>query len=401
MASTLHTAEILYGPGTSEPIGRERGLLLDDTGRLLTIGSIAELAPVSDHRVDHPLITPGFVNAHVHLTDGVMSQQVPGGKGLVSWVESLMAMRGIFEEESVVAGAAATLQEMWEAGTVAVGEVVNDLRTLPAMLRSDISCRLIFELLAADPAGADGAMSRFLDAVSKAGELLPLSPAAHAPYSVSPELVSRLVREARNRNVPFFIHLAEDPAERELYTGRGGAWVDFLAELGIPSDHFARIRRSPIEEYDRAGLIGPGFTAVHLADATDQEIALLAERGASAVLSPGSNLHIGNRLPPYRAIIASGLRFALGTDGRGSAPEMNVLNEARILADSFPEERPGRLLRALTIDGGAILGMPEVTTLETGCRVGLLGHTRAASDAAEDAIASALLDRANRITRIA
>ncbi len=400
MAATLHTAEILYAPGTSLPIGRDRGLLLDEEGVILAIGSNADLARDADRRVDHPLITPGFVNAHVHLTDAVLTERVPGGEGLVPWVESLLARRGTMEEERVVAGATATLQEMWEAGTVAVGEVVNDLRTVPAMLQSEISCRLIFELLAADPAGADDAMRRFRTALSEVEEKLPISPAAHAPYSVSPELTSALVQEARDRNVPFFIHLAEDPAERALYMGVGGPWVDFLAGLGIPSDHFARLRRSPIDEYDRAGLIGPGFTAVHLADATDREIDLLAGRGASAILSPGSNLHIGKRLPPYRRILVSGLRFALGTDGRGSAPSMDVLDEARTLCDAFPEERPGRLLRSLTIDGAAILGMPEVTTLAVGGRIGLLAHTRGASDATEDAIASALLDRANRIARI-
>ena len=400
MSLTLHTAEILYAPGTAEPIGRDRALLIDREGFLLEIGTIDDLADRAGRRVDHPLITPGFVNAHVHLTDGYRAERVPGGSGLVTWIGSLLASRGEAGEDRIAAGAADTLREMEEAGTVAVGEVVNDLQTVVALRQSGIASRLIIEILAADPATAEEAFERYRSLASEADDL-PVSPAAHAPYSVSPALTARLVEEGRRTGAPFFIHLAEDPDERALYSGEGGGWVDFLGALGLPSEHFTSIGRSPIEEFDRLGLLAPGFVGVHLAEATDREVDLLARRGAAAVLSPGSNLHIGNRLPPYRRIVASGLRFALGTDGRGSAPSIDVLNEARILQENFPEEEPRHLLRALTIEGGRILGLPEVTHLVPGGHVGVLAHSISPASPDENGIAGALLDRDNKIRRIA
>ena len=161
MSLTLHTAEILYAPGTAEPIGRDRALLVDREGFLLEIGTVDNLANRAGRRVDHPLITPGFVNAHVHLTDGYRTERVPGGSGLVAWIGSLLASRGEAGEDQIAAGAADTLREMEEAGTVALGEVANDLQTVEALRESGIACRLIIEILAADPATAPaGARAR-------------------------------------------------------------------------------------------------------------------------------------------------------------------------------------------------------------------------------------------------
>ena len=64
------------------------------------------------------------------------------------------------------------------------------------------------------------------------------SPAIHAPYSVSFELIDRIVAEARRRHVPTYIHLVEDPAGREVYGTGEGDWRGFLEEIGVWDDGF-------------------------------------------------------------------------------------------------------------------------------------------------------------------
>ncbi len=129
---------------------------------------------------------------------------------------------------------------------------------------------------------------------------------------------------------------------------------------------------SPIEYLDRLGVLDEHYIAVHLADATAMEIERLASRGVRAILSPRSNLHITGLFPSLHAIVASGMRFALGTDGRGSSPSVDVFDEAAALLDQGTRLPAGRLLDALTVDAAGILQMPDLGSLQMGSRPGLL-----------------------------
>ena len=407
MGKTLYRAEILYdpvdsgrnnGPG-SDPIRSDWGLLIDDAGPLLESAPAAELSGRGDRVVHAPLITPGLVNAHVHLTDAGRRERVPGGEGLIPWVRNLLRSRaGAVPGE----GIAETLQEMLEGGTVAIGEVSNDLGPLDQIEASGITTRFIYELIGTRAAEAEEAIERFRGAAgSDERPAVRFSPAIHAPYSVSLRLIDAIVAEARRRRVPTYIHLAEDPAERELYRSGGGEWRGFLEEIGVWDPAFAPPGEDPIDWFDRRGYLDRRFVAVHLTDATDREIELLAARGAQAILSPTSNLHITDRLPPYRTIVRSGLRFALGTDGRGSNPSMNVLDEARLLAESFPDESSSCLLQGLIPRGASILGFPELARLVPGSSIPLLLHSTPVAEPTEEGVAGVLLDRENRMIRIA
>jgi 5-methylthioadenosine/S-adenosylhomocysteine deaminase len=132
------------------------------------------------------------------------------------------------------------------------------------------------------------------------------------------------------------------------------------------------MNQSPIAYYDELGLLNDRFIAVHLADATASEIRLLAGRGVRAILSPSSNLHITGALPPLDAIAKYGMRFAFGTDGRGSNASIDVVGEARLLWEQAPELPAGRYLDALTSAGAEILQFEELGTIGRGARPGLL-----------------------------
>ncbi len=401
MGKTLYRAEIVYDPlhpATDGPVRSDWGLLVDESGLLHASAPAAELLGEGDRTEHVPLITPGFVNAHVHLTDAGRSGTVPGGEGLIAWVRGLLGARAGAEPGS---GVAETLGEMRDGGTVAVGEVANDLVTLEPIVASGMAARFIYELIGTRPSSAEESIERFRrDVAAHPHPTVRFSPAIHAPYSVSFELIDRIVAEARRRHVPTYIHLAEDPAERELYGTGEGDWRGFLEEIGVWDDGFTPPGIDPIEWFDRRGYLDERFVAVHLTDASDAEIRLLADRGARAILSPTSNLHITDRLPPYRAILRSGLRFALGTDGRGSNPSMDVLDEARLLAESFPEESRVPLLRGLIPEGASILDLPEVAEYRAGRISPFLVHSLEVAEPTEESIIGVLLDRENRISRI-
>ena len=94
--------------------------------------------------------------------------------------------------------------------------------------------------------------------------------------------------------------------------------------------------------------------------------------GAPVVFCPRSNLYIETRLPPLLAARAAGLLPALGTDSLASNASLDVLAEARALADRFPTVPAARAVRMATWNGARALGREDVGRIARGARPGLV-----------------------------
>lgn len=371
---TLHTCEILYSPDLKSPLV-DTAVLVDADGTILSAGRTASMSNDGDERIDHQILMPGVVNAHVHLTDAGRREVVPGGEGLAPWVARLMGTRdaGLSPDERRNA-IRTTLDEMKSTGTVAAGEVVNDQLTLDAVRESGMRCRLIHELIAFRLDRVDAAIAESERMVDENRWNGPVRHAlgAHAPYSVAPSLMHSIVEWSRRAGTHVYQHLAEDPDERELYERGTGRWREFMMNIGAWEDSWKPPGLAPIPYYDRLGFLDRNFVAVHLADASADEIELLGRRGVKVVLSPRSNLHITGLFPDVRTMVRAEMTLAFGTDGRGSSPSMNVFDEATVVLDRLPDLPAGTLLRALTLGGAEVLGFDELGRIRPGRSPGLI-----------------------------
>ena len=106
------------------------------------------------------------------------------------------------------------------------------------------------------------------------------------------------------------------------------------------------------------------------AGAEDRRLA--REAGATVVLCPRSNLHIGGRLADVPALLDDGVAIALGTDSLASTPDLSLWGEIATLARHFPAVPAARWLEAATRGGAQALGLPTHGTLAPGQRPGLL-----------------------------
>jgi aminodeoxyfutalosine deaminase len=133
----------------------------------------------------------------------------------------------------------------------------------------------------------------------------------------------------------------------------GKSPVDYLASLGA---------------FD--GPAPPLLVHMVCAGAEDRRIARQA--GATVVLCPRSNLHIGGRLPDVPALLDDGVPLAVGTDSLASTPDLSLWGELATLARHFPSVPVARWLEAATRGGAQALGLGNHGTLATGQRPGLL-----------------------------
>ncbi len=287
------------------------------------------------------------------------------------WIESVVASRGRFSEEEVRVATAEGIRFLEARGTVAVGDVSNALGHLDLLSASSLSAVVYFELLSWDPAKAEAALvfaeQRRAEVARALRPGLEVRLAAHAPHSVSPSLFGLLVRCGG----PAALHLAESPDETAFLADGSGAWPGFLERRGLGQVAFAPPGSSPVRYADQLGVLHEGLVAVHgvQLDAADREI--LARRGVHVVLCPRSNRHLRVGAADVPALLASGVRLALGTDSLASAETLDVLDDAVLLRQQFPEVDPGALVRMATLGGARALGLDELGSIAPGKRAAL------------------------------
>lgn len=91
-----------------------------------------------------------------------------------------------------------------------------------------------------------------------------------------------------------------------------------------------RYGKTLIAHLDELGLLGPQFTAAHAVWVDDDELARLADRGASVAHNPGSNLRLGSGVAPLRRMRDRGLNVGIGTDGAHCSDNQNMFEAMRL-----------------------------------------------------------------------
>jgi cytosine/adenosine deaminase-related metal-dependent hydrolase len=315
------------------------------------------------------VLLPGLVNAHCHLELSHLQGVAPFGEGFVPWVEAFVNARPRYGEEEAASATAAAIASLEEGGTVAVGDISNRLTHLERLGESSLRSVVFLEALAWEPekgAEAEAWIDERLAAAPVGGQV-ELRPAAHAPHSVSPALLRRLVA----RGGIGTIHLAESPEEcRFLRTG-DGPWAELLDRRGLGHVPFAPPGTTPVRYADDLGLLHPGLVVAHGVHTTAEDREVLAQRGVSVALCPRSNRNIGVGEADVPALLDAGVRLCLGTDSLVSVETLDVLDDAALLAGRFPDLDPAQIVRMATAGGAEALGLDELGTLEPGKRAAL------------------------------
>ncbi len=386
---------------------RDGAVVVDGQGVVVDCGPAGEVLPrhagVTVERVRGVLL-PGLVNAHTHLELSALRGMVPGGAGFVPWVEHMIGARAEGRPEDDAPAIERAVGELEACGTVAVGEVTNSLAAVGELARRGFVGCVFHEVFGVQREPLEARVADLPGVVQERvgvwpGEAFAYAPSPHTLYTTHPDVVRRLVSDARERGVRVSLHLAEHSAERRfLEQGDGPIPAWYEARLKLRRDKLEWPRRSPVKFADDLGALGPHVLCVHLTDARPDELELVAERGAPVILCPRSNLFIETRLPPLLAARAAGIFPALGTDSLASNASLDVLSEARALADRFPTVAARDLVRMATWEGARALGRPDVGRIARGAKPGLFavdageGRGSGAADAriAEDACAFVL-----------
>lgn len=360
-------------------------------GAIVAVGAAADVLPAhagaAVERV-RGVVFPGLVNAHTHLELSALRGQVAGGGGFVNWVERLIGVRSESRPEEDDEAIARAVDELDAAGTAAVGEVTNSLAAVSALTRRGLAGCVFHEVFGVKHEVAHARIEALAaEVTSRLGAWpsreLAYSPAVHTLYTTHSDAVARIFDEARVLGARTTVHLAEHAAERRAIEGGDGPVADWYArQLRIVD--YAWPREPLFDFASRLGALAPNVLLVHLTDARAAELERVARAGSPVVLCPRSNLYIETKLPPFLAMRAAGIEAALGTDSLASNASLDVLAEARALADRFPTVPARELLQMATWNGARALGRADLGRIAAFARPGIVAVD---GDIGEDACA--------------
>jgi cytosine/adenosine deaminase-related metal-dependent hydrolase len=362
-------------PIADDPI--RHGWVAIDRGRIAGVGA----DPAGD-AVDlgRAVILPALVNAHTHFELSYLHGRVPAAGRFIDWIRPLMAARREYPDPAdpaILAAARAGIRQARASGTGLVGDISNTLVTVPLLREADLPAQVFYELLGfntPDPEARVAEARARIDAVAVEGSRVRVSLAPHAPYSVSPALLSAIRADLDAHADPVSsIHVGESADEVELLRRGTGAWRGLLEELGAWHQDWRPPGTSPVAYLSDLGVLDRCVVAVHGVQCDGEELSRLAALGVTIVSCPRSNRYVGVGDPPIEAFYAMDVDVAFGTDSLASVADLNVfaeLKEARRLAPRVPARR---LIESATLTGARALGFErDFGSLEPGKEAALI-----------------------------
>lgn len=274
----------------------------------------AQHLPLPDH-----VLMPGLVNAHSHLAMTLL-RGLGEGQPLKAWLEdTIWPLEARWVSPAFVRdGTRLAVAEMLACGTTAAADMYYFPDEVAAICQA-AGFRLqvafpIVELRNAYASGADECFAKGLALHDQVrGEALVTTCfGPHSAYAVQRKSLERVSMLADELDIGVQTHLHETAAE--VADARRKAGVTWLRLL------------------DGIGLLNESLQAVHMTAVTDDDIALVAERGVRVVHCPHSNMKLASGTCPVPRFLAAGTRVGLGTDGAASNNSLDMFAEARLAA---------------------------------------------------------------------
>lgn len=339
-------------------------------------GSIQHVGPTEDVRAAYPAhrwldlpgcaVTPGFVDAHHHLTQAFAGPLAFGEPSEI-FRRIWLPLEAALTEEEVVASARLAAYESLRGGFTTVvdaGTRSSHDVALIAEATEEAGLRCVLPVICNDADGGDtqALLHRAELHVARweGRRLVHPSLAISIPEAATDTMLTKVARLCEEAGVVLQTHLNEHLAgvERSLLT----------------------TGRRPAEHLHELGVLGPWLLAAHATMLTAREMRLFADSGAAIAYNPVASAWKGNAVAPALLLAELGVRLGLGTDGtRGDAFRLlDAAETAQRLVTGLPtgdtETGRGALWLGCATSGGAdVAGLGHRTgSLEAGRAADLL-----------------------------
>lgn len=308
------------------------------------------------------IIMPGLVNTHTHLPMALfrgLADDLPLSKWLNEYI--FPAEANHIHPESVRIGALLSSAEMLLSGTTTCCDgYFHEDHVAAAM--NEIGMRGILGQGVIDfpapgvPKPEDNVNNaiKFLKKWKNISSLITPSVFCHSPYTCSRSTLTEAKDAADAKGVLFQIHAAETKDEYAF----------------VQTKHYT----TPVKYLDKIGIVDQNTLLVHAVWLDDDDIEIIAKRGARVSHNPGSNMKLASGIAPVPELLKAGVTVGLGTDGCASNNNLDLFSEMNTTAKLHKVNAMNptlmdavTVLKMATIHGAKALGLDAIIgSLEIG-----------------------------------
>ena len=381
---------------------RDAAVVIDGE-TILDVGDAAAMArayPAAEHEdCGDALLLPGLVNAHTHLELSDMSAVERRGS-FAEWIMSVIRTRaslGTLGGDSAANAARLGAAESLRFGVTTVGDVSKFAAdTRPALAASPLRV-ISFGEVQAMAGRRDLLGSRLAEATDLRFDgwddrnRLRVAVTPHAPYSVEPAGYRACLAWAETHGRPITTHLAETPDEAAFLADHDGPLMQIWHALRDWRDDVPKFAGGPVRLAKHLGLLDYPTLLAHVNYADDAELDLLAAGRASVVWCPRTHDYFGHAPHRWREMLGRGVNVCVGTDSRASSPDLNAVDDLRLLRRQHRDVPAATLWEMVTTRPAAALGVADrVGSLRAGGWADVVSFP--AAGAAADPLAAVLDD---------
>jgi 8-oxoguanine deaminase len=364
------------------------GLFIRD-GFIEQVGSTSELPELADEILDMTghIILPGLINTHHHFYQ-TLTRVVPAAQNanLFNWLKTLYPIWGRMTPDDIQVSTQTALAELALSGCTTASDHLyiypNGSRLDDEIFAaSEIGLRLHASRGSMSLGESNGGLPpdhvvedeafilkdsrRLIEQYhdSRPGAMVCIVLAPCSPFSVTASLMRESAALARQYEVHLHTHLAETQDEEAFCLEKSGF--------------------RPVAYMGQLNWLGNDVWFAHSVHVNKEEIKVYAETGCGVAHCPTSNMRLASGIAPIMDMLEAKVKVGLGVDGSASNDGSNILEEtrqammvARLRAGLMgasksdtmenPIMKARQVLEIATLGGAAVLGRPDLGSLEKG-----------------------------------
>lgn len=290
-----------------------------------TIDYIGEEAPTSKYGeikdMSGKLLIPGLINTHTH-SPMTLLRGAGTGLPLQKWLfEAIFPVEDQMTESDVIIGAQFAILEMLAGGTTCFEDMYWNYSALaPMILDSGVKVNA-GSVVQLNDQNADWARAfadkrlqgniDFYKQFNNAGDgRIHCDLQFHSEYLSNDYYVGKASEIMHEYNMPLHIHISETKLEHEECIERRG--------------------KTPIAYMNEMGMLDTGAVCAHCVWVSNEDLEIMAKKGATIAHNPTSNLKLGSGIAPIAQARSMGVNVTIGTDGTASNNNLNMFEEMHI-----------------------------------------------------------------------
>ena len=313
------------------------------------------------------LLLPGLVNCHGH-SPMVLLRGVGSDLPLQEWLfDKMMPIEDRLTAEDIKAGNNLALLEMIASGTTSYSDMYFEPQTavenaLACGIKANISRPV--QCFDKDERYEDNfrvkqSLQLFKDFHGAGEGRVRIDFSVHAEYTCFEHIVGPYSAACKELGGRMHIHLSETKKEHDECVEKYG--------------------KTPAKWFYDLGTFDCPTAAAHCVFVTEEDMALMLEKGVSPIHNPTSNMKLGSGFAPIQRMLDLGLNVTLGTDGAASNNNLNMLEElhlAAVLHNGYHRDptilKPAQLLAMATRHGAKLQGREDTGELAVGKKADII-----------------------------